>query len=41
LSKGKEEKVKIAVPYRDAIDAFLRTPPPHKKKAAKKKKPSK
>ena len=36
IMAGKKDKpIKITVPYKDALDAFLRTPPP-KKKAKKK-----
>jgi hypothetical protein len=43
LSKGKAETVKIEVPYKDALEAFLQTPAPHKKgkKKPKKKKSAK
>jgi hypothetical protein len=41
MPKGKEEKIRIPIPYEDALKAFLETPPPRKKKPKKKAKGAK
>jgi hypothetical protein len=37
MAKKKPDKpLKIELPYKDALEAFMRTPPPEKKKPKKK-----